>query len=158
MPDRLLHQNTSPESAGGLSVRGSRIAGFLPAETNRSAPGVYEDTTESHFMTDRTERLPRNRSLVVLSAPAGRLPATDCVAAEAPFRGQDVAVIQADTGRDGRDRTSDGPSMWMAAAAEILEPAVGEIHHAGLIRAGNMAYRSVGNLTNEFAQTLDMVA
>ena len=155
MPDQLLHQNTNSETAGGLSVRGSRIAGFLPAETNRSAPGAYEDTTESHFMTDRAERLPRNRSLVVLSAPTGRRPATDCVAAGAPIRGQAVAAIQSDT---GRDRPSDGPSMSMSAGAEILEPADGGIHHAGLIRAGNMAYRSVGSLTNGSAQTLDMVA
>ncbi len=156
MPDRLLHQNTSPESAGGLSVRGSRIAGFLPAETNGSPSGrVYEDMTESHFMTDRTERLPRNRSLVVLSAPAGRRPATDCVAVGAPFPGRAVAIIQSDT---GRNRPSDGPSMSMSAGAEFLEPADGEIRHAGLIRAGNMAYRSIGSLTNGSAQTLDMVA
>ena len=155
MPDRLLHQNTSSESAGGLSVRGPRIAGFLPAETNRSAPGVYEDMTESHFMTDRTERLPRNRSLVVLSAPAGRRPATDCVAVGAPFPGRAVAIIQSDT---GRNRPSDGPSMSMSAGAEFLEPADGEIRHAGLIRAGNMAYRLVGSFTNGSAQTLDMVA
>ena len=102
-------------------------------------------------MTEPTERLARNRSLVVL-------PAIDCVAVGQPVSERPVAVMQFDTGRDGRYQPAGGPWMSTAAGAEILEPADGEIRHAGLVRAGNMAYRLVGDLTKGFAQTLDMVA
>ena len=89
----------------------------------------------------------RNRSLVVLPAPAGRQPASDC-----------VEVIQFDDGCDGRDRPIEGPSMSTAPNAEILESADCDIRRADLVRVGNMAYRSVGGLANGFIQTIDLVA
>ncbi len=89
----------------------------------------------------------RNRSLVVLPAPASRRPASDC-----------VEVVRFDAGCDGRDRPIDGPSMSTVANAEILESADCDIRHADLVRIGNMAYRSVGGLANGFIQTIDLVA
>ena len=89
----------------------------------------------------------RNRSLVVLPAPASRRPASDC-----------VEVVRFDAGCEGRDRPIEGPSMSTAANAESLESADCDIRRADLVRVGNMAYRSVGGFANEFIQTIDLVA
>ncbi len=93
------------------------------------------------------ELIARNRSLVVLPAPAAHRPASDC-----------VEFVRFDAGSDGRDRPIEGPSISTAANAEVLESADCDIRHADLVRVGNLAYRSVGGLANGFIQTIDLVA
>ncbi len=114
---------------------------------------------ENSSMAERTEEIARNRSLVALRAPVECIPVIDCVVVEQPVLDRTavshVPVVGAPVVGDGPSYGTLMPSM---AGPETPGSSNRDIWHEDLHRKGIAAYQSVGDITDGFFRTLDIVA